>query len=195
MSKPIVPPVTFTITIDSSLDDEKEFVKAAARQARENFRRRHAVILSKGGRPSLAATVETECDKIWKDWGERFPHNQSMKNLIQAVARKIPGKRKDLTTIKRNVQAWIQCNLSLDQVPDGWLRTPEGKRLLRMQLAFVTMGLQEAQGTRASHRTTPASRKGKTASVVNSALNALNSIPDKELARRFIEARRLANKR
>lgn len=194
MPKGIQPAFTFKVSIDPELS-EKEFMSEVVRQAREQYRRTHGITLSKGGRPSLAQRVEKECDKIWKDWGERFPHNQSMQNLIEAVARKIPGRRKDLTTIKRNVQAWIQCNLSLDQVPDGWLRTPEGKRLLRMQLAFATMGLQEAQSTRASRRTTPASRKGKTALVVDTALNALNSISDKELARRFIEARRRANKR
>ncbi|HMS82261.1 MAG TPA: hypothetical protein PKD12_01250 [Nitrospira sp.] len=194
MSEPMMQPGKFTIATNRSLN-EKDFVKEAARQAREYFRRRKGGVVSKGGRPSLSARIEAECGKIWNDWGERFPRNQSMQNLVEAVSRRIPGKRNDLTTIKRNVQKWIQCNLSLDQVPDGWIRTPDGKRLLRMQLVFATIGQAlEAQGSGASRRTLPAPRKGKFASVVKTALNSLNSVSDKELACRFIVARRLAGK-
>lgn len=210
MSKPIEP-FTFSVSIDPSLA-EKDFVKEAARQAREHFRHRHAVVISKGGRPSLENLVYRECDKIWESWGERFPRNQSMQNLIQSVARKIPGNRKDLTTVKRYVQKWMG-GLTLDEVPDGWIRTPEGKRQIRMQLAFAIVGqamvavhgdevIQAAiRGNVSREATAPRQISSdllndKTvATVANAGLSVLRSISDKELARRFIESRQQKTRR
>lgn len=187
MPEPIVPSFTFTVSIDPHLS-EKEFVNEAMRQARTHFRRKHGVTVSKGGRPSLAARVQAECDQIWEKWGKRFPRNQSMQNLVLSVSQRIPGKRKDLRTIERHVREWMQCNLSLQDVPDGWIRTPEGKRLLRIWCVLASFW-------KAPHSVSQDARKAEKAMAVNTALKTLNSISDKELARRFIDARRLATRR
>lgn len=128
---------------------EKEFinavVKAARLQARTIWRRNNSYVPNKGGRPSLEKAVDTACDIVWKEWGGKFPkHNSTADALVKKVATVLDGqarkgkdgkarpKRKDLRTVKKFVRQWIECNLTVEEVPDSWLRRPEGRKIARV---------------------------------------------------------------
>lgn len=85
MPEPIVPSVTFTLSIDPGLS-KKEFVKEAARQAREQFSRSCGATVSKGGWPSLISVpLYGKKNEIWKliiAARQKRPAGRSVESLI-----------------------------------------------------------------------------------------------------------------
>jgi hypothetical protein len=137
-------PTTLTITITQAKTQE-DFLKQAQREARQAARRlwrgQHPVNPSKGGRPSLESAVWAACNAIWEKWGGTFPRQRSSaKALVDAIAKDISGYRTDLRTIEAHVRTWIDCTRTMMEVPGSWLRTAQGKDLVRSQYMQAIIG-------------------------------------------------------
>ncbi len=182
-------PTTLTITIPDTTT-EQDFIKKAQREARRAARRlwreQHPVILSRGGRPSLKRAVWAALDEIWKDWGCTFPRRRSSaKALVDAVAKCIPGARTDLRTIEAHVREWIDCKCTMRKVPESWLRTAQGKDLVRSQYIQSILG----ELIRDHGLTFTATCPPSAIQLLNERMKSLASVSDKELLRSFISYR------
>lgn len=153
--------ILFVITVHENCE-EKEFIKAVVRearlQARAVWRSSHKYVRNKGGRPKLENRVYAACDEVWNGWGGKFPkHNSKADALVQKVAGildeqdrkkdKTRPKRQDLRTVSKYVRNWISFSLSVYEVPDSWLRKPDGRKVVRTQATMLAIGhFQKAQG-------------------------------------------------
>lgn len=84
--------------------------------------------------------------------------------------------RKDLRTIEKYVKEWIDCNLEPTQVPDSWLRRPDGRRAVRVHAPIAAMGL--------------VIRHQGDSSVSREVKRALIDPTDRQLVERLIENRK-----
>ena len=142
-----MPEIPFVIIVPENCK-EKEFIKAVVRearqQAREVWRSSHKYVRNKGGRPTLEKQVDDACDRVWKEWGGKFPkHNSTAAALVREVASRLHretrngkgGKARtkpnDLRTIRKYVRGWI-AGLAVGEVPDSWLRRPDGRAAARV---------------------------------------------------------------
>ncbi len=184
-----VPVFSFEFTVPSSAT-ERDFMKAAVLEtrslARKLWRDRYGYVSKKVGRPSLERVVWKACDDQWAQWGGRFPRHCSTANkLTQEVAKRIPGTRTDLKTIRLHVDHWIGGSLDMTEVPESWFQTRTGKKLVRQQ--FLIPIMMEAW---ASH---PWTEKGpppaSAAEPIEEKLRLLRSTSDAELVRLFLEDR------
>jgi hypothetical protein len=92
-------------------------------QARTVWIAAHPEQAGRRGRPSERKRVFDACDRIWQERDGKRRLTQGW--LIRSVQEMLDSQRLHQDTIKRHVKEWIECTLTLSEIPQSYLKKPE----------------------------------------------------------------------